>query len=98
VLVLFGLFVIWPRRGQLGLPVELFAWALGLSVVVAALSHLIVTHHGATSARFTHDEKAELQFKLRRGHGYGHWRRLMKQKRGSSYKGRSHSGERPRFD
>jgi len=97
-LVLFGLFVLRPRLGGLGARVEALAWALGLLVVVAVLGHLLVTHHGATSTVFTHDEKAELQFKLRRGHGYGHWRRLMKQKQGTSYKGRSHSGERPRYD
>jgi hypothetical protein len=97
-LVLFGLFVLWPRLRGLGARVELLAWALGLCLVVAVLSHLIVSHHGATSTHFTHDEKAELQFKLRRGRGYGHWRRLMRQKRLSWYKGRSHSGERPRFD
>lgn len=97
-LLLFGLFVLRPRLGALGTRVDVLAWGLGFLLVVAVLSHLVVTHHGATSAHFTHDEKAELQFKLRRGRGYGHWRRLMKHKRGSWYKGRSHSGERPRFD
>lgn len=96
-LLLFGLYVLWPRLGGLRAGVELQAWVIGLCLL-ALLAHAMVMHHGATAPHFTHDEKSELRFKLRTGRGHAHWRALMKQKQRSWYKGRSHSGERPRYD
>jgi len=97
-LLLFGLFVLWPRLRGLGGRAELQAWAISLCVLVALVAHALVMHHGATASHFTHDERAELRWKLRTGRGHARWRMLMRQKHKDWYKGRSHSGERPRYD
>ena len=97
-LLLFGLAVLRPQLRGFGGRVELHAWAISLCVLVALVAHALLMHHGATAPHFTHDERAELQWKLKTGRGHGHWRALMKQKRATWYKGRSHSGERPRYD
>jgi len=97
-LLLFGAFIVWPQFRGLGSRAELHAWAISLCVLVALVAHALVMHHGTTAPHFSHDEKAELRWKLRTGRGHAHWRALMKRKQATWYKGRSHSGERPRYD
>ncbi len=97
-LLLFGVFVLRPQLRGLGGKVELHAWAISLCVLIALVAHALVMHHGVTAPHFSHDEKAELRWKLRTGRGYAHWRTLMRKHERTWYKGRSHSGERPRYD
>ena len=73
------------------------AWLTGACAALAALSHLSILHHGHSSGRFTAEQALELRRALRTRKGYGRWRTLMGQAP-VRYQGRSHSGERPRFD
>jgi hypothetical protein len=74
------------------------AWVVGVLVVLFVLSHLTIRLHTGYSGRFGPDEQAQLRFKLDRGRGYRHWRELMQGRGAGPHPGRSHSGERPRFD
>ncbi len=95
VFILAGLVIAWPAvRSNFGL----HAWIIGSIVIVALLAHSLVWHHSATVPHFTPEERATLKGKLRRAGGHGHWRALMKKYQRHWYKGRSHSGERPRYD
>jgi hypothetical protein len=95
VFIVLGLVVAWPSlRGE----ASLHAWLIGLVVVVALVAHSLVWHHGATAEHFTAEERTALKGRLRRAGGHGHWRALMKKYQRTWYKGRSHSGGRPRFD
>jgi hypothetical protein len=95
VLVVFGVFVSWSA---LKARPDMFAWALGAVMLIGFAAHFLVHHHAMTAAHFSTDEKGKLRYKLWRGTGYGHWRELMRERRLHHYKGRSHSGERPRYD
>jgi hypothetical protein len=59
---------------------------------------VLVWHHGATAEHFSPEEREHLSRRLRRAAGHGHWRALMRKYERTWYKGRSHSGARPRFD
>ena len=72
------------------------AWLISLLVVVWLASHLTIRFH--SRAVFSRDDHAELHFRLDRGHGYSTWRRLMRQQGKTWWGGKSHSGERPRYD
>ncbi len=93
--ILFGLVVAWPSlRGD----VRLHVWIIGAVVLVALVAHALVWHHGATAAHFSSEERAGLTARLSRVGGHAHWRSLMKKYQRTWYKGRSHSGGRPRYD
>jgi hypothetical protein len=97
-LVLLGLAVALLRpdlAGLFGRP-ELHAWLLSALVLLWLASHLTVRFH--SRATFSRDEHSELHFRLDRGRGYSAWRRLMRQRGKTWWGGKSHSGERPRFD
>lgn len=97
-LVLFGLSVVRPSVGGLAARGDLLAWVVGLCVLLAFAAHMLVMHHGATGGHFSRDEQAELRWKLQTGRGHSRWRELMRKHQRTWYKGRSHSGERPRYD
>ena len=59
---------------------------------------MTVRLHGTLAPGFSRDERHGLHWKLNLGHGYAHWRDLMKRRGRGPYAGRSHSGERPRYD
>jgi hypothetical protein len=93
--ILLGLVVAWPSlRGN----APLHAWIIGAVVLVALVAHAMVWHHGTRAEHFLPEERAELARRLRGAAGHGHWRALMTKHQRSWYKGRSHSGGRPRFD
>ena len=93
--ILIGLVIAWPQlRADAGAQ----AWLIGAVVLVALVAHSLVWHHGATVPHFAPEERAALKQRLIRAGGHGHWRTLMKKHQRHWYKGRSHSGERPRFD
>ena len=93
--ILFGLNVAWASvRGN----AHLTAWIIGALVLLAFVAHALVWHHGTTAEHFSPEERAGLAARLRRAGGHGHWRTLMKKYQRTWYKGRSHSGARPRFD
>lgn len=92
-----GALVLWPELGRPAGGGRLLAWLIS-ALVLALAAHLLVSAHGGLTRTFSRDEKAELAWKLARGGGHGHWRRLMRQRQRHWYKGRSHSGERPRYD
>jgi hypothetical protein len=95
VFIAFGLVVAWPamRRDAL-----LAAWLVAGLAGVAFGAHFLVWHHSARAEHFSPEERAHLASKLRRAGGHGHWRALMTKYQRTWYKGRSHSGERPRYD
>ncbi len=95
VAVAFGVFVSWPA---LRAHVELLPWLIGAVVLVGFAAHFVVHYHAMTAPHFSAEDKGKLRYKLWRGTGYGHWRELMRERRLHHYKGRSHSGERPRYD
>src|SRR6266581_6418917 len=68
------------------------AWAIGALAALWALGHLTVRLHGVTSD-FSRDERSAFHWKLNLGHGYAHWRKLVRRRRRGEYAGRSHSGE-----
>jgi hypothetical protein len=72
------------------------AWLLSFLVLLWFASHLTVRFHSRRV--FSRDQHSELHFRLDRGRGYSHWRRLMRQHGKTWWGGKSHSGERPRFD
>jgi hypothetical protein len=97
IVVLFGAFV-----SQEALPARLVsprtaAWLSALLVLIWLASHLTVRFHGRRARDFSRDDKAELAFRLNSGHGYAHWRALMRGAGKTWYRGRSH-GEHPRYD
>ena len=96
-LLAFGWYVV-HGRGSIATSPRMIIWIVGALVMVAALTHLTVGLHALHSSRFAPQERSELRRRLSRGTGHSHWRRLMRQSHSSWYKGRSHSGERPRFD
>jgi hypothetical protein len=93
--ILVGMVIAWPA---LSANVGLQAWVIGVIVVVAFVAHSLVWHHSARVVHLTSEERAALKGRLRRAGGHGHWRALMKKYQRTWYKGRSHSGGRPRFD
>jgi hypothetical protein len=93
--IAFGLVVAWPT---LRARPEIVPWALGAIALIAFAAHFVVHHHAMTAAHFSAEEKGKLRYKLWRGTGYRDWRALMRERRLHHYKGRSHSGERPRYD
>jgi hypothetical protein len=97
-LVLLGLVVALLRPDLarfLGRP-DWHAWLLSALVLAWFASHLTVRFHSRRV--FSRDEHSELHFRLDRGRGYSHWRQLMRQHGKTWWGGKSHSGERPRFD
>ncbi len=93
--ILIGLAIAWP---QIRMSAETVAWMIGGCVLAALIAHAMVWHHGATTEHFSNEERKHLSRRLKRAGGHGHWRALMKKYQRTWYKGRSHSGERPRFD
>jgi uncharacterized membrane protein YfcA len=92
VAVLFGAYVGIPAQY---LEAPTLAWAVTLAVIVLALTHLGLRRHGSRVGTPPRREPR------------GPWRTASKRAGGtrehvahapSWYKGRSHSGERPRFD
>jgi hypothetical protein len=98
LLMLFGLYVIRSDFRAFVGKGHVFAWILGALVIVALMAHFAVMRHAHRAEHFPHEARAELKRRLAFGHGHGHWRRLMRQNQKQWYKGRSHSGERPRYD
>ncbi|MBN2371030.1 MAG: hypothetical protein JXO72_11135 [Vicinamibacteria bacterium] len=98
IIGLFGLYVIWNdfrvfiNRGH-G-----FAWLIAALVLILLTAHFVVMRHTHRAEHFPQEERARLKRRLAFGHGHGHWRRLMRQSQRHWFKGRSHSGERPRYD
>jgi hypothetical protein len=95
VVLAFAATVVWPQLRQSG--GRIHAWIISALVLLWFAGHLAVRLHGSLAAGLSRDERAELHFKLNVGRGYAHWRELMR-RQGRSYGGRSHSGERPRYD
>lgn len=95
--VLLAVVVARPELGETAGGGRIHAWLLGV-LALGAAAHLLVVTHGHFHKAFSHDERAQLRFKLALGAGHGHWRRLMRQHHESQYGGRSHSGERPHYD
>ena len=98
LLILFGLYVIRSDFRAFVGKGHVFAWILAALVIVALAAHYIVMRHAHRAEHFPHEERADLKRRLAFGHGHGQWRRLMRQSQKHWYKGRSHSGERPRYD
>jgi hypothetical protein len=90
-------FALWVVAPAIRMDPRTFAWATGTCAALAALSHLSILHHGRSSGRFTSEQAQELRRALWTRKGYGRWRALIGQAP-TRYHGRSHSGERPRFD
>ncbi len=90
VAVLLGVYVGTPA---LKLEAPTLAWVVTLGIVVFALTHLAHPRHGSLPASRARHEPRGLRRGPSKGGGPRHappppcW-----------YKGRSHSGERPRFD
>ena len=92
VVVLLGVYVGTPA---LHLEAPTLAWVVTLGVIVFALTHLVHPRHGSPPASRARQERRGSRRGPSKGGGeeprhLGHppcW-----------YKGRSHSGERPRFD
>ncbi len=95
--LLLGVWVVWPRISAGMADGQLHAWLLA-ALALAVVPHLVVNAHSTFTKTFTRDEKAELRVKLGLVGRYSHWRRLMRRHQRSWYRGRSHSGERPRYD
>ncbi|MCU0241222.1 MAG: hypothetical protein MUF51_02220 [Vicinamibacteria bacterium] len=96
--LLFGLVVFWPMLRD---NVVMQAWLFGLGVIsalIAFASHTFLRRHSARAAHFSPEERALLRTRLKWGRGYGHWRALMRRHQRTWYRGRSHAGERPRYD
>lgn len=74
-----------------------FAWLSAVLVLLWLAGHLGVAVHGRRGRGFGRDQRAELAFELGRDHGFARCRDALR-RRGRWYAGRSHSGERPRFD
>jgi hypothetical protein len=92
--VLLGVFV---RIPTLRLEAPTLAWGVSLAVVMFALTHLAVLRRGSSSYLSSRPEPHETRRGPRKevGHRQGH---VLVRHPPSLYKGRSHSGERPRFD
>jgi hypothetical protein len=97
-LLVLGLFVAWPRARLAASSGGFHAWLIAGLVLAWLIAHLAVRFHGTAWGGFSRDERAELKWKLNVGRGYAHWRELMRRRGAHWYGGRSHSGERPRFD
>lgn len=79
------------RTPALRLEAPTLAWLVSLAVVVFALSHPLARRHGRLGAREPRAPRAHSRgLPATRAGARGH--------APSWYKGRSHSGERPRFD
>ena len=94
VVLAFALQVVGQSPGD----PRIHAWIISFFVLLWCAGHLAVRLHGSLAAGLSRDERAELHFKLNMGRGYAHWRDLMRRQGRSWYGGRSHSGERPRYD
>ncbi len=75
-----------------------FAWLSATLVLVWLARHMAVRFHGRRGRSVGRDEQAELAFALARGRGITHSRDVLHRRGRGPYSGRSHSGERPRFD
>jgi hypothetical protein len=98
IIVLFGLWVIWADFRALVSRGRGFAWLIAALVLLLFTAHFVVMRHTHRADHFPQEERAQLKRRLAFGHGHGHWRRLMRQSQRHWFKGRSHSGERPRYD
>lgn len=95
VFIAFGLVVAWPALRS---DPWLAAWVIVGLVVIGFLAHFLVWHHGTRAEHFNEQERAHLSGRLLRAGGHGDWRALMRKYQRTWYRGRSHSGERPRYD
>jgi len=89
---------LWVAAPLARLDPRAFAWGTGLCAAFAALSHLAFAHHPHASGHVRPVHGREPRQAPWHGGDYGRWRRPMTRHASSQYKGRSHSGERPRFD
>jgi hypothetical protein len=98
LLLWLGGYVVLTTLGGVPLGGKGFAWLSALLVLLWLAGHMIVRLHGWRGRGFARDSTAELAFELRHGRGPSHWRDAMSRRGQGSYSGRSHSGEKPRFD
>ena len=93
-----GGYVVHTTLGGLALSGKGFAWLSALLVLPWLAGHTIVRLHRWRERDFGRDSTAELAFELKHGRGLSHWRDAMSRRGHGLYDGRSHSGQRPRFD
>ena len=97
-LLAFAAVIVRPEMASLAGYGHAHAWVIGVLAVAWALGHVGVRLHSTLAPGLSRDDKSELRWKLNLGHGYAHWRGLMKRQGRGLYAGKSHSGERPRYD
>jgi hypothetical protein len=94
-LLILVLVLLWPVLGPLARDGGTVAWIVGMGVVVFALGHLTIRVHVRRKENAARDAHGELSFRMESEtgpHVSTHGEHLTR------YGGRSHSGERPRFD
>jgi len=97
--VLLGavLALLWPVLKPLLQDGGNVAWIMGVAVVIYALGHLTIRVHARRRGSFVRDERGELSFRMEPDAAS----QPVAPAEGAIvglYGGRSHSGERPRFD
>lgn len=97
LLLVFGGFFLLAAVGPELASGRSVAWLSALLVLAWFAAHLRTRVHGRRRAPLERDAKAELAFALRRG-GLFHRRDGLRRQGSAGYSGRSHSGERPRYD
>lgn len=91
------LVLLWPVLKPLAGDGATVAWVVGLAVMVYALGHLTIRVHARRRGTFVRDERGELAFRMDPEAGPPA-KAAAQTDHVSLYGGRSHSGERPRFD